>query len=103
MLTISQDWIVRDGQLVEHARSEGREVFARSRATCLLAANLLRAGLAWEAPVRVVRADPYIFPAPHNISGVSLGLVSQIDFFALTGPAMRDEIRRALGLADQAP
>lgn len=101
MLVLSQDWTVRSGELVETARVAGRNVSAPGRATCLLAETLLRDGADPASPVRLVRSDPYIFPAPHDIGGLTLGLVSKIDFFAIKCPAMRNEIRQALGLADQ--
>lgn len=81
MLTFTQDWIAADTVVMEHVRCGKLEVFAEARATCVLAATLLRRGADPDTPVELVRADPWLFPAPHRVSGVSLATVGAIDFF----------------------
>lgn len=103
MLTITQDWEVHGTRLVEVARCEDEEVTACDRATCRLAARLIGRGFGSGDSVRLLRADPYLFAGPHRVTGVTLGLVSQIDFFALAGPAMRDEVLKVLGVTGLDP
>lgn len=91
MLTIFQDWTLVDGRLRDHARAEGHEIHAHARATCLLAETLIREGYDPFRLVQVVRADPYLFPAPHRIARVSLYTVCRINFFALARPQDRLE------------
>lgn len=98
MLTITQDWTVRDGRLAEHAKSDGHELVARERATCQLASMLIREGYSPDCPVRIVRGDPLTFPPPHRIEGVSLRIISQVDFFNLGGRAARQEAEAVLNM-----
>lgn len=82
MLTITQDWILTDVTVVEHAYTDEIEIFAETRATCVLAKALLKRGVDPAEDVVLLRADPWLFPAPHRIEGVSLETVSTIDFFS---------------------
>jgi hypothetical protein len=59
-----------------------RHDHAPSRATCKLAAALIASGYPADLPVRVVRANPWLFGPPHHVSGVSLRTVADFDFFA---------------------
>lgn len=89
MLTITQDWIMTDAVVMEYAQGGDLEVFAETRATCVLAAALLRQGYDSDTKVTLVRADPWLFPAPHRIAGVSLLTVSTIDFFQTCPDVLR--------------
>lgn len=84
MLTILHDRIEFRGNSVELASSEGYDILAPSGATCRLARILIEMGYDSAQPVRVVRADPWLFGAPHQIGGVTLGLAARVDFFAET-------------------
>ena len=81
MLTIFQDWIVTDKRVVEHAYTDTHEVYAESDATRALARLLLEEGYSRTQKVSLVRANPWLFPAPHKISPVTLETVSKVDFF----------------------
>lgn len=93
MLTITQDWILNANDVTEHASADGVEVFAKSGATCALAELLLKRGMDASEDVVLVRADPWLFPAPHRISGVSLGTVRTIDFFKTCPTSLFEELR----------
>ncbi|MDJ1006411.1 MAG: hypothetical protein QNJ13_01180 [Paracoccaceae bacterium] len=82
MLTVIQDWIEVEGQIVEQARAEGREVLAPERATCRLAQALIDDGYDPDQFVRLVRADTLLFPPPHSVRRVRLAMAARIDFFA---------------------
>lgn len=92
MLTISQDWIVTDTNVTEHAIAGDLEVFANSGATCVLADMLLQRGHSTDEQVVLLRADPWLFPAPHRISGLSLETVSRIDFFKTCPKSLFEEM-----------
>jgi hypothetical protein len=82
MLTILHDQDFADGRAVEVASAEGAFVSATARATCRLAAALIEQGYAPDSPVRLVRANPWLYGPPYYIGGVTLATVSRIDFFA---------------------
>jgi hypothetical protein len=42
---------------------------------------LIRNGYKGEEPVRLVRADPYLFGPPHMIQHITLSTAATIDFF----------------------
>ncbi len=81
MLTIFQDWIVTDKGIVEHAYTDQHEVFADSGATRSLARLLIEEGYRKSEKISLVRANPWLFPAPHRISPVTLETASKVDFF----------------------
>lgn len=81
MLTILHDRLFIDGKQIETASAEGMEVMRKKRATCHLASVLIEQGYDGEEPVRLVRADPYLFAAPHKIEGVTLSVAARVDFF----------------------
>jgi hypothetical protein len=60
-------------------------VTATSRASCKLAAALIEQGYPATLPVRVVRANPWLWGPPYYVSGVTLKTVAEIDFFAEDG------------------
>ncbi|MEO1238166.1 MAG: hypothetical protein AAFW64_00610 [Pseudomonadota bacterium] len=93
MLTLTQDWIMTGNVVVEHARCGDLEVFAYARATCVLAETMLRRGLAADTNMTLLRADPWLFPAPHRIVGVSLATVSVIDFFQTCPRQLQRELQ----------
>jgi hypothetical protein len=82
MLTILHDSDFASGRKVEVASADGAMITAPSRATCKLAAALIENGYPADLPVRVVRANPWLFGPPHHVSGVSLRTVADFDFFA---------------------
>lgn len=82
MLTILQDCDLKSGNRLEVASAEGAMVTAPSRATCTLAAALIEQGYPATLPVRVVRANPWLWGPPYYVSGVTLRTVAEIDFFA---------------------
>ena len=92
MLTFTQDWITADTVVMEHARCGTLEVFAERRATCVLAAAFLRRGADPDTPVELLRADPWLFPAPHRVNGVSLATVGAIDFFQTCPDGLRQDL-----------
>ncbi|MEL7106559.1 MAG: hypothetical protein AAGM21_11605 [Pseudomonadota bacterium] len=92
MLTFTQDWIMTDAVVMEHACCGGLDVFAEARATCVLAAALLRRGFDPDTKVELLRADPWLFPAPHRIGGVSLATISAIDFFQTCPSGLRRDL-----------
>lgn len=81
MLTITQDWILTDETVLEHAYTDAFEVMAQSAATCALAKLLIKRGFDPSSEVTLLRADPWLFPAPHRISNVTLATVSNINMF----------------------
>ena len=86
MLTILHDQDFTDGRAVEVASAEGAFVSASARATCRLAAALIEQGYPPDSPVRLVRANPWLYGPPYYIGGVTLATVSRIDFFAGEDP-----------------
>ncbi|MEM0936202.1 MAG: hypothetical protein AAGJ91_09885 [Pseudomonadota bacterium] len=81
MLTIVHDTLFVDGKQLETATAEGVEVILPRGASCKLAALLIENGYDAEAPVRLVRADPYLFAPPHKIEDITLSTAASIDFF----------------------
>lgn len=92
MLTFTQDWITADTVVMEHACCGTLEVFAEAGATCVLAAALLRRGADPNTPVQLLRADPWLFPAPHRVGAVSLATVGAIDFFQTCPVSLRRDL-----------
>lgn len=82
MLTILQDQDFANGRTVEVASAEGAFVSAQARATCKLAAALIEQGYPPDSPVRLVRANPWLYGPPYYVGGVTLATVSRVDFFA---------------------
>ncbi len=97
MITILHDSHLADGHTVETASAEGIFVTARSRAACRLAALLMKQGYGRHLPVRIVRADPWLFGPPHEIRGVRLDTAATLDFLGgedQTGPVAPELLRR---------
>lgn len=84
MLTILQDRIFVDGKQIETASADGFEVMLPKRATCRLAAVLIEQGHSGDEPVRLVRADPYLFGPPHRVDGITLSMAASVDYFDQT-------------------
>lgn len=93
MLTITQDWILNANDVTEHACADGVEVYAATGATCAVADLLMKGGMDPKREVVLLRADPWLFPAPHRISGVSLETVSAIDFFKACPKELFEELQ----------
>lgn len=81
MLTILFDQVVIDASVVEVASSEGIEVMCPSGATRKIADALVAAGYDQTTPVRLVRADPYMFAPPHKIDGITLASARLFNYF----------------------
>lgn len=82
MLTILHDREFSFGTRSEVASAEGAFVTEPSRAVCKLAAALIERGYPASLPVRIVRANPWLWGPPHHVTGVTLGTAAAIDFFA---------------------
>jgi len=97
MITILHDCHLADGEATETASAEGYYVTAPSRAACRLAALLLEQGYGRNDPVRIVRADPWLFGPPHEITGIRLDTAATIDFLGgegQTDPGVPALVRR---------
>jgi hypothetical protein len=81
MLTILFDEISIEGRTIEVASADGLEVFHSFGATRRIADALISVGHDRNTPVRLVRADPYLFSAPHRIDGVTLESARHFDYF----------------------
>jgi hypothetical protein len=81
MITILFDQVLTDCVVVEIASSEGIEVACPYGATRKIADALIAAGYARSTPVRLVRADPYLFAPPHKIDGITLASARLFDYF----------------------
>ena len=68
--------------------------------SCALAEMLMKRGVAPGQDVMLLRADPWLFPAPHKISGLSLETVSRIDFFKTCTKSLFEEMQPFLGMAE---
>ncbi len=81
MLVITQDWILTDETVLEHACCDAFEIMAETAATCALAKQMIERGVDPQAHVTLLRADPWLFPSPHKICSVTLLTVSKINLF----------------------
>ena len=81
MLTILFDEMFIEGQTVEIASADGLQVIHSTGATRRIAAALIAVGHDRHTPVRLVRADPYLFSPPHRIDGVTLESARHFDYF----------------------
>ena len=95
MLTILHDQDFANGRSIEVASAEGSFVSAPARATCRLANALIGQGYPPDCPVRLVRANPWLYGPPHYVGGVTLATVSRIDFFASDIAATEAQVDRA--------
>ena len=96
MLTILHDRILDGDQSMDVATAEGQEVRRPARATCELAERLIEMGYDDQALVRIVRADPYLFGPPFHVTGVTLSLAAQVDFFQDPATADTPPVRSAV-------
>lgn len=84
MLTILFDEVYIDGRTVEVASADGLEVVHSFGTTKRIAEALIAVGHDRHTPIRLVRADPYLFSPPHRIDGVTLDSARHFDYFGRT-------------------